>query len=354
MAAVECRDGQDVHEGEDDGQEGRHAPEHHPVPSGREKASDGTETSERLGSVGCGHILQVAHVAAQYVDAVLDAGRETLEETVGYLLGLVVGGEAGLGDTDFQVFGEHHPDGVAVGDDGCRAQFQTVASCLGCRHHVAQYSYLIGELVPAVYGFPIDGQNLVALSDAGFLSRRCGHHAVDVGRDERTAEGRLGLEHVQQTHVLGYVDADSLPVALHLNGLGIGNVAIYVYVEALECLAVVAGEDVVVAETDGLGIVVELEAHGHVLCGEIAVAPGEHHHTIDEEGEQEIHQYAANHDEQALPGGLGAEFPGLLGLSHLFFVETLVDHARNLAVAAQGQPSCTILGVAVFGFELKE
>ena len=37
MAAVQGGDGQDVHEGEDDGEEGRHLPEHVPVPHGWEE-----------------------------------------------------------------------------------------------------------------------------------------------------------------------------------------------------------------------------------------------------------------------------------------------------------------------------
>ena len=108
-----------------------------------------------------------------------------------------------------------------------------------------------------------------------------------------------------------------------------------------------------VLESEGFGVLIELEAHGHVFRIEIAVAPREHHHAIDEEGQQEINQHTSNHDEESLPGWLGAEFPWLWGTAHLLCVEALVDHACNLAIAAQGKPACTILCVAVLGFELE-
>lgn len=50
MAAVQSGDGQNVHEGQDDGEEGRHVPELVPVPRGGENTADGSETSELLGS----------------------------------------------------------------------------------------------------------------------------------------------------------------------------------------------------------------------------------------------------------------------------------------------------------------
>ena len=44
----------------------------------------------------------------------------------------------------------------------------------------------------------------------------------------------------------------------------------------------------------------------------------------------------------------------MFGLFHLFRVERLVNHAGNLAIAAQWQPAHTVLRVAVFRFELEE
>ena len=82
MTAVKCGDGQDVHEGEDDAQEGGHLPELIPVPRAGEEASDGSEAAQRLGAVGGEDIFHVADIAAQHVNAIADAGGETLEESV--------------------------------------------------------------------------------------------------------------------------------------------------------------------------------------------------------------------------------------------------------------------------------
>ena len=45
MSAIECRDGEDVHEGEHDGDEGGHRPETEPIPLGREEATNGNEAT---------------------------------------------------------------------------------------------------------------------------------------------------------------------------------------------------------------------------------------------------------------------------------------------------------------------
>ena len=52
MSAVKCRDGQDVHYGESDGEEGGKAPEHAPNPSFWEDFSDGDEAAHAFVSLG--------------------------------------------------------------------------------------------------------------------------------------------------------------------------------------------------------------------------------------------------------------------------------------------------------------
>jgi membrane-associated protease RseP (regulator of RpoE activity) len=74
----------------------------------------------------------------------------------------------------------------------------------------------------------------------------------------------------------------------------------------------------------------------------------------DEESEDEIEEYTGNHDEHALPCGFGAEFPGLLGLLHLLYVEVLVNHTRELYIASEGEPAHYILGLATLGLEAQE
>ena len=82
MATVEGRNGEDIHEGEDDGEEGGHLPEHIPVPHGREEAADGSETTERLGTLGGEDVLHVVNIRGENMPAVLDAGGDALEEAV--------------------------------------------------------------------------------------------------------------------------------------------------------------------------------------------------------------------------------------------------------------------------------
>lgn len=65
MSTVQCRDGQNIHKGKDDGEECRHVPELVPVPRGGENTADGSETSELLGSFLGEKIFHLAYVAFQ-------------------------------------------------------------------------------------------------------------------------------------------------------------------------------------------------------------------------------------------------------------------------------------------------
>ena len=82
MPAVQRRDGQNIHEGQDDAKKGRHVPELVPVPRGGEDASDGAEASQLLGSLLGEQILHLVDVAGQGVDAQLYTGGDGGEERV--------------------------------------------------------------------------------------------------------------------------------------------------------------------------------------------------------------------------------------------------------------------------------
>ena len=84
----------------------------------------------------------------------------------------------------------------------------------------------------------------------------------------------------------------------------------------------------------------------HALNGGVGVAPGEEHHGVYEEGEEEVDHDASDHDEQALPGGFGAKLPGLDGLLHLLCVHRFVDHAGDFDVASEGYPADVVVGAA--------
>ena len=80
----------------------------------------------------------------------------------------------------------------------------------------------------------------------------------------------------------------------------------------------------------------------------------EQYHGIDEECQYEVNQYATYHDEQALPGRFAAKLVWLFRLFHLFGIETLINHTRNLAISSERQPSQTISSIRILRFELEE
>ena len=114
MATVKGRNGEDIHEGEDDGEEGGHLPEHIPVPHGREEAADGSETTERLGTFGGEDVLHVVDVGREDMPAVLDAGGDALEETVFDGGGLVDVSEGLDGEAELEFGSEDDFRGVCL------------------------------------------------------------------------------------------------------------------------------------------------------------------------------------------------------------------------------------------------
>ena len=127
-----------------------------------------------------------------------------------------------------------------------------------------------------------------------------------------------------------------------------------VNIEFSEVVVVISHEDVMVLESQFLCLGVEFPTHREVACLEVRVAPGEKHHSVDEQCEEEIDEHAAYHDEQSLPCGLCAELPRLRRLLHLFGVETLVYHSRYLAIASQREPSDAVGGVRLLRLEFKK
>ena len=91
MSAVERRDRQDIHKGEDDAEESGHQPERVPIPLRREQTSNSTETTERLRSFSREEILHVAYVAREHLAAILNASRERLEEAIVDVCHLILG-----------------------------------------------------------------------------------------------------------------------------------------------------------------------------------------------------------------------------------------------------------------------
>ena len=82
MTTVQSRDGKDVHEGEDDAEEGCHLPEDVPIPIGREQVADGSETTQRLSALSGKDVFQVVNIRSKHAPTVFHTCRKTLEEAV--------------------------------------------------------------------------------------------------------------------------------------------------------------------------------------------------------------------------------------------------------------------------------
>ena len=68
---------------------------------------------------------------------------------------------------------------------------------------------------------------------------------------------------------------------------------------------------VAVTETHLLPRGAEYVTVGHVARGEVTFAPFPTDADVDDRGEENVHQHAADHDEQALPAGLLRNSSGL-------------------------------------------
>ena len=135
---------------------------------------------------------------------------------------------------------------------------------------------------------------------------------------------------------------------------GVREIAIHITVKGLERTKLCSHENIMILETQCLCLGIELHSLSHVLGSYIVFAPMEKNHGIDEESQYEIDQHTANHNQQALPCRLAAEFERLLRLFHLFSIETLVYHTRNLTISSERQPSQTVSGIRILWLELEE
>ena len=98
-------------------------------------------------------------------------------------------------------------------------------------------------------------------------------------------------------------------------------------------------DDVPVLQAGVLQRLGEGHAVGERVELEVPFTPDEEDEAIDEHAEDEVDGDAPEHDDEALPCGLGPELPRLGWFGHLFLVHALVDHAGNLDVAAEREPT---------------
>ena len=213
------------------------------------------------------------------------------------------------------------------------------------RHLFAEVE--VGDALPVQVRDAVTGQQAGQLGGAA-----CGKAVQHEGDAEVGKAYAVGQQAVHQA--VGDIDRSLLAVAQDGDLAGVHNAHQQVGSHALERLAVGRDEHVSILEAHLVHRLVEVHAQRGFLYGDVRVAPGKKYHRVDEQGQEEVEQYAAHHDEQALPGGLRAEFPRLGRLFHLLQVHGFVYHATDFDVSAQRQPADGVFRLTAFGLELEE
>ena len=331
VAAVEARDGQEVHHGEHDGQQREDVEEAEPVPGLGEDLADGDEAAH--GFVGAGgrprEERQVVEVAADGGSGLPPAGGNGFEQIV------VPDFDAGHLHQDADAAGAVHAHGDA---EGVRAADHRGGDFL--RAPLGEQGAGVLDEFDAL---AVVGDDAVAAGEVGAGVEAAGHHGVDDDGDGEVEHHRVA----EDVADAGLVDVDVEGVgAAQDRGLAHvapGEVGLQ-HPEVLGFVVVEAEDLVAVAEAHFVGEFVHVDLVAAVF--DVGVAPDGHDGDVGEDGEDEVVDHAAGHDEQALPGGVGAELPGLGLFLHLLHVQGFVDHAGDLAVAAEGEPADAELRLA--------
>lgn len=151
------------------------------------------------------------------------------------------------------------------------------------------------------------------------------------------------------------VDPDALSVAVDRDGFRlVDHDRLPDRSGVFDRFAVDVDDLIAVAETHFPGQIVVDVAVFDVLVVEVGLSPRIAHPDVDEYGEQDIHQHAADHDQQSLPGRFRPELVRLDGLFHLVGVHRLVDHPGDFHVAAERNPADTVFGAPLFELEKRE
>ena len=159
----------------------------------------------------------------------------------------------------------------------------------------------------------------------------------------------LGLTVKLQQEVGRYVYVHLLAFAQYGHPLGLGHLHQSLG-RVVQLLVVGHQGNVAVAETGVKGHAAVLHTHLGLLERHVLPARSIYDACIDQDCQQEIEQHTRYHNKESLPCRFGAEFPFLGRLFHLLGVHRLVDHAGNLAIAAQGKPPDAIFSVAPEAF----
>ena len=178
MAAVECRNRQNIHESKSHRQECRDIPESDPVPFLGEDGAYRAEAADAVGSLLCEDHLHRLGIGSEFLGAHLDAARNRLENIIMYILRVEESRGIHLQpDAHFRAGREGH------------GFFESVAAFAVLSHHgEADGAVLMAgeggeEEIDRGRGHAVDGDNLIARLNARFGRSFARHDLSDSDRD---------------------------------------------------------------------------------------------------------------------------------------------------------------------------
>ena len=200
------------------------------------------------------------------------------------------------------------------------------------------------NLVPCADFTAVHGNNGVAfLQTSGFCGAFCQDTVHDRRKGERD-EGRLLLQGFEQIELTIDVDVHILPIAEHVHGVSIAQIAEHRHVIKVSVgLFVHARDEVTVLESEFLGFCVERHAVSDALEWDALFAIYPEEHSIDEECHEEVDQYTTHHHKKTLPSWLVLEkfVSRNVGffLCHCIGIGAFVHHAGDFYISTEGKPA---------------
>ena len=161
------------------------------------------------------------------------------------------------------------------------------------------------------------------------------------------------VTHKALCHIFGDGNDGFHTVAQDCYSLCIEHMAQAIFTETFQFRIVSPQKDIAVTKAYVMESFAVIHTGLHVLQRQVGITPGKQYHRIDKESQQEIEQYAGNHNHQPLPGWFGAELVRLGRLCHRLFVHALVYHTGYLAITSQGKPADAVFRFTVFRLELE-
>ncbi|CCZ99004.1 uncharacterized protein BN505_00288 [Alistipes sp. CAG:157] len=227
-----------------------------------------------------------------------------------------------------------------MSDDRCA---RTVADDADFGHGAAELREPFGVLVEIGERFSVEFDEAVALPQSGLGRTASFDHLSDEEGIARRDETGILCEVVHRNHRCP--ERYRIAVAEHLDRIVLFEQQCDAQLaEVVVRFAVHRQDAVAVTETHLLPLGAEYVTVGHVARGEVTFAPFPTDADVDNQGEENVHQHAADHDEQALPGGFAPEFVRLGFALHLFGIHALVYHPGELDVSAERYPADSVTG----------